>query len=107
MLLGIKAVIAESFERIHRSNLVGMGILPLEFLPGDNLYTLDLDGSELFSVLETENLYPGKTLPVYATKNNGLVIDFQVKLRIDTLIEIQYFNDGGIMKSILYELMEP
>ncbi len=107
MLLGIKAVIAESFERIHRSNLVGMGILPLEFLPGDNLYTLDLDGSELFSVLETENLYPGKTLPVYATKNNGLVIDFQVKLRIDTLIEIQYFNDGGIMNSILYELMEP
>lgn len=106
MLLGIKAVIAESFERIHRSNLVGMGILPLEFFPGENLKTLDLDGSEIFSILETEELYPGKILTVLAKKDYGLVIQFPVKLRIDTLIEIQYYNDGGIMNSILLELME-
>lgn len=107
MLLGVKAVIAESFERIHRSNLVGMGILPLQFMPGENLKTFGLDGSEKFTIHSTEDISPGKILQVQATTSNGTKVNFEVQLRIDTLIEIQYFQDGGIMNTILFELMEP
>ncbi len=106
MLLGVKAVIAESFERIHRSNLVGMGILPLEFLPGENSKTLGLDGSEKFTINHTEVIFPGKILQVKAVNMNGKEIYFEVKLRIDTIIEIQYFKDGGIMNTILKELID-
>ncbi|PKO06720.1 MAG: aconitate hydratase AcnA [Chloroflexi bacterium HGW-Chloroflexi-3] len=104
-LLGVKAVIAESFERIHRSNLVGMGILPLEFLPGENIITLGLDGSEKFTINNTEDIFPGKIHQIKAVNNNGKQIYFDVKLRIDTLIEIQYFKDGGIMNTILKDLI--
>ncbi len=107
MLLGVKAVIAESFERIHRSNLVGMGILPLQFMPGENLKTFGLDGNEKFTIHSTEDISPGKILQVQATTSNGTKVNFEVQLRIDTLIEIQYFQDGGIMNTILFELMEP
>ncbi len=107
MLLGVKAVIAETFERIHRSNLVGMGILPLEFMPGENLKAFGLYGSEKFTINNTEDIFPGKTLQVQATTSNGEKIRFEVKLRIDTLIEIQYFKDGGIMNTILFDLMRP
>lgn len=106
-LLGVKAVIAESFERIHRSNLVGMGILPLKFMPGENLKTYGLNGSEKFTVINSENIYPGKILQVKAKSIDGKEINFEVKLRIDTLNEIQYFKDGGIMNTILFELMTP
>jgi len=106
-LLGVKAVIAESFERIHRSNLVGMGILPLQFMSAENLKTLGLDGSEKYTISITEDIFPGKTLQVKATTINGTEVNFDVKLRIDTLNEIQYFKDGGIMNTILFELIEP
>ena len=105
MLLGVKAVIAESFERIHRSNLVGMGILPLEFIPGQNLQTLGLDGSEKFTINHPEVISPGKVLQVKALSITGEETYFDVKLRIDTLNEIQYFKDGGIMNTILKDLI--
>jgi len=105
MLLGVKAVIAESFERIHRSNLVGMGILPLEFIPGQNLQTLGLDGSEKFTINHPEVISPGKVLQVKALSITGKETYFDVKLRIDTLNEIQYFKDGGIMNTILKDLI--
>ena len=107
LLLGVKAVIAESFERIHRSNLVGMGIFPLQFLPGENLKNLGLNGSEKFTINITEDISPGKALHVKAINSNGSEINFDVVLRIDTLNEIQYFKDGGIMNTILFELMGP
>lgn len=106
MLLGVKAVVAESFERIHRSNLVGMGVLPLEFLPGENRISLGLDGTEKYSFKGLEEIIPGKEVQISAKKNDGTIILFTVKLRIDTTIEAQYFQDGGIMNTILFELLE-
>lgn len=106
MLLGVKAVIAESYERIHRSNLVGMGILPLEFLQGQNLKSLVLNGEEKYTIMDLENIQPGKLLRVQAINKEGKTVEFQVKLRIDTLTEIQYFLDGGIMNTILFELLK-
>ena len=101
LLLGIKAVIAESFERIHRSNLVGMGILPLEFLPGQNASNLKLDGTEKFDIKDIFPLSPGKLIKIVAHRKNQDSIVFDVKTRIDTPIEIKYFHDGGIMNHIL------
>ncbi len=106
MLLGIKAVIAESFERIHRSNLVGMGVLPLQFLPGENLNSLGLDGTEKYTITDLADLTPGKIIQVVAEKEDGRKTQFSAKLRIDTLIEIQYFRDRGIMNTILFELLD-
>jgi len=101
-LLGVKAVIAESFERIHRSNLVGMGILPLEFMPGENAKKLGLDGSEVYDILGIEEgLYPGKILTVRARKPDGRVIEFKVKARLDTPIEVEYYKHGGILPYVL------
>ena len=101
-LLGVKAVIAESFERIHRSNLVGMGILPLEFMPGENAEKLGLDGSEVYDILGiSEGLYPGKILTVRAKKEDGRVIEFKVKARLDTPIEVEYYKHGGILQYVL------
>jgi aconitate hydratase len=105
MLLGVKAIIAESFERIHRSNLVGMGILPLEFLPSENAVTLSLTGNEKYDISGLDSIYPGKILLVNAKKDNGDIVQFKVKLRIDTQIEVQYFMDGGIMNTILFSLL--
>ncbi|MEB3806092.1 MAG: aconitate hydratase AcnA [Desulfurococcales archaeon] len=101
-LLGVKAVIAESYERIHRSNLVGMGILPLEFMPGENAEKLGLDGSEVYDILGiSEGLYPGKILTVRARKEDGRVIEFKVKARLDTPIEVEYYKHGGILQYVL------
>ena len=105
MLLGIKAVLAESYERIHRSNLVGMGVLPLEYLPGQNADSLKLDGTEIYNVTGIEPLIPGKLVQVEAIKSNGTTIQFEAKIRIDTSIEIKYFRNGGIMNAILLDLM--
>ncbi|MEB3816463.1 MAG: aconitate hydratase AcnA [Desulfurococcales archaeon] len=106
-LLGVKAVIAESFERIHRSNLVGMGILPLEFMPGENAKTLGLDGSEVYDILGiSEGLYPGKILTVRAKKSDGRVIEFKVKARLDTPIEVEYYKHGGILRYVLRKLVK-
>ncbi len=106
-LLGVRAVIAESFERIHRSNLVGMGILPLEFMPGENAETLGLDGSEEYDILGiSEGLEPGKILTVRARKKDGRVIEFKVKARLDTPIEVEYYKHGGILRYVLRKIIK-
>lgn len=101
-LLGIKAVIAESFERIHRSNLVGMGVVPMEFPTGENAESLGLDGTETFDISGISgDLYPHKLLNVKATKKTGEIIEFQSKARFDSAIEIEYYRHGGILHYVL------
>ncbi len=101
ILLGIKAVIAESFERIHRSNLVGMGVLPLQFKDGETASTLDLDGSESFSIHIDDNLKPRQMVKVEAVNKKGKTISFEALCRIDTPIEIDYYRNGGILHKVL------
>ncbi|KEG04991.1 aconitate hydratase, putative [Plasmodium vinckei vinckei] len=103
-LLGVKAIIAESFERIHRSNLIGMSVLPLQFLNKENAQHYNIDGTETFSILLNEgNLKPGQTITVEMTQK-GKTIKFDVLCRIDTEIEVQYFKNGGILKYVLRSL---
>jgi aconitate hydratase len=103
MLLGVRAVIAESFERIHRSNLIGMGVVPLQFLPGQNAQTLGLTGKETF---EITGLGTGdaKAVSVTATPPGGKAISFPAKVRIDTPKEREYFRHGGILHYVLRQL---
>jgi len=106
-LLGVKAVIAESFERIHRSNLVEMGVLPLEFLDGANADSLGLAGNESFSISGVaDNLTPQKHLDVTAISPDGKVTNFKALCRIDSPIEIDYYQHGGILQYVLREVME-
>lgn len=105
-LLGVKAVIAASYERIHRSNLVGMGILPLQFQEGTNAQTLGLDGSESYDIVGLgEDLMPRQDLVLRITGKDGGVKDIQVKVRIDTPIEVDYYRHGGILPFILRQLI--
>ncbi len=105
LLLGVKAVIAESFERIHRSNLVGMGILPLQFKDGMTRQTLGLDGTEVFDISGVEaGLKPRQDLTVTLTRANGTVEVIQVLSRIDTLDEVEYYRHGGILPYVLRSL---
>lgn len=105
-MLGIRAVIAESFERIHRSNLIGMGILPLEFVSGMNQASLGLCGDERISLAGiADALSPGKLLDATATRSNGERVKFQLKARIDTLVELDYFRHGGILNFVLRQLV--
>jgi aconitate hydratase len=102
MLLGVQAVIAESFERIHRSNLAGMGILPLQFLSGKNARLLGLEGSEVLTIdLGGESLKPGAVIPVIVSRTDGTVSRFTVICRLDTALEIQYFLNGGLLPEVL------
>ena len=101
-LLGVKAVIATSYERIHRSNLVGMGVLPLQFISGSNADSLGLDGTELFDIADASD--KPKELDVTATKEDGSKIDFRVTVRIDTPEEWDYFMHGGILHYVLRKL---
>jgi aconitate hydratase len=108
-LLGVKAVIAESFERIHRSNLVGMGILPLQFAEGQNAESLGLTGEEVYdfaglTALLASKFAGGRTLKVKATAADGAVKEFDAKVRIDTPQEIEYFEHGGILQYVLRQL---
>ncbi|MES2792506.1 MAG: aconitate hydratase AcnA [Planctomycetota bacterium] len=103
-LLGVRAVIAVSFERIHRSNLVGMGVLPLEFLPGQSRESLGLDGTETFRVEVDDNVQPLQELTVTATREDGTQVVFQTKCRIDTPVEVEYYRHGGILHKVLREL---
>jgi len=96
-LLGVKAVIVKSFERIHRSNLVGMGVLPLVFKEGEGWEELGLDGSEVYEIIGVEDMKPGKELTVRATKENGEVVEFKVISRLDTVVDVEYFKNGGIL----------
>jgi aconitate hydratase len=105
-LLGVKAVIVESFERIHRSNLIGMGVLPLTFPRGQNAATLGLDGTEVYEIHGVaEGLTPRKELQVRATKSNGAVVEFPVIARIDTALEVSYYENGGILPAVLRQLV--
>jgi aconitate hydratase len=108
LLQGVRAVIAESYERIHRSNLVGMGVLPLQFKPGESGKLLGLTGYETFEILGLDdNLAPGQTYHVRATKDDGNVIEFEVISRIDTPVEANYYKNGGILQTVLRRLANP
>ena len=106
-LLGVKAVLVESFERIHRSNLVGMGVLPLQFLSGESAVTYELDGTETYSISGLEPLNRGETVPrvsVSAVRESGEVVTFDVRLRIDTSTEADYYRHGGVLNFVLRQL---
>ncbi len=108
LLLGVKAVIAESYERIHRSNLVGMGVLPLQFRDGESADTLGLNGSEVFDILGlNDNLQPNHLLSIQATNAQGKVSRFEAIARLDTAIEVNYYRNGGILQTVLRNLLKP
>ncbi|QZA05917.1 aconitate hydratase AcnA [Mycolicibacter heraklionensis] len=107
-LLGVKAVITESFERIHRSNLIGMGVIPLQFPAGETAKTLGLDGTETFDIVGIEELNTGKTpktVKVTATKENGDKVEFDAVVRIDTPGEADYYRNGGILQYVLRNML--
>ncbi|MBW1748115.1 MAG: aconitate hydratase AcnA [Deltaproteobacteria bacterium] len=104
-LLGVKAVMAASFERIHRSNLVGMGVLPLVFKKNENLDSLGLTGSETFFITGIEDMHPRKVLPVKAVKEDGSEINFEVIARLDTDIDVDYYDNGGILQYVLRKIL--
>jgi aconitase A len=106
MLLGVKAVIAESFERIHRSNLIGMGVLPLQFKDGQNAQSLGLNGKESFEIVGL-NRGAAKTVKVIAKTDAGKSVEFEARLRIDTPKELDYFQHGGILQYVLRQLAAP
>jgi aconitate hydratase len=103
-LLGIRAVIATSFERIHRSNLVGMGVLPLQFRDGESRESLGLDGTETFDISLNDKLAPRQAVEVMARKADGEVIHFVTTCRIDTPVEVVYYRNGGILHTVLRQL---
>ncbi len=106
LLLGVKAVIAASYERIHRSNLVGMGILPLEFDGGQTWHSLGLTGRETFDIQGlNDDLVPRSTVQVVATTDDGNQIEFDALVRIDTPVEMDYYRNGGILQTVLRNLM--
>jgi aconitate hydratase len=107
MLLGVRAVIAASFERIHRSNLVGMGVLPLEFPDGETWQSFGLTGEELFDIEGLEDsLQPRGTVSVRAALPDGSETRFEAKVRIDTPVELDYFRNGGILQTVLRNLLK-
>jgi aconitate hydratase len=106
-LLGIRAIIAESYERIHRSNLIGMGVLPLQYLPGESAQSLGLTGHETYSISGiAEGLEPGKKVTVKVTDEDGKIREFIAVVRIDTLNELEYYKHGGILQYVLRSLMK-
>ncbi|CAH8705837.1 aconitate hydratase AcnA [Paenibacillus thiaminolyticus] len=105
-LLGVKAVIAESFERIHRSNLVGMGVLPLQFQEGHSWKALGIDGTEVFSINGLSNdIQPGQTLQVTATRQDGTTFEFPVTVRLDSMVDVDYYHNGGILQTVLRQMI--
>ena len=106
-LLGIKAVLAESYERIHRSNLVGLGVLPLQYKPGETADSLGLTGKEIFSLTGIANdIKPLKEIQIVAKNEMGTEINFSVIARLDSLIEIEYYRNGGILQYVLRQFLE-
>ena len=103
-LLGIKAVIAKSYERIHRSNLVGMGVLPLVFSNGHDADSLGLDGSEIFNIPASGDLEPFSEIKVSARRSDGSEIDFHTIVRLETPVEVEYYRNGGILQTVLRNL---
>jgi aconitate hydratase len=109
-LLGVRAVIAESYERIHRSNLVGMGVLPLQFQEGENTASLGLSGHETFTIVGlsdklASDFADGRTITVQATDEDGTTREFTTIVRIDTPQEVQYYRNGGILQYVLRQLV--
>jgi aconitate hydratase len=105
-LLGVKAAIAESFERIHRSNLLGMGVLPLQFQPGESAQSLGLTGREVYDITGLEEgLTPGKALTVVARREDGTEVRFTAIARVNTAVEIDYYTNGGILHTVLRRLV--
>ncbi len=105
-LLGVKAVIAESFERIHRSNLVGTGVLPLQFVDGENASTWGIDGTEVFDIEGIgEGIEPGKTLTVTVHRKDGRVDSYRVRCRLDSSVEVEYYENGGILPCVLRQIL--
>ena len=106
-LLGVKAVITESYERIHRSNLVGMGVLPLQFLEGETQDSLGLTGDETYSIHGiSSGLTPGKEIDVTATKPDGSTIEFKAKVRLDSSVDVAYYKHGGILNYVLRNFLK-
>jgi aconitate hydratase len=106
-LLGVRAVIASSFERIHRSNLVGMGILPLEFPQGQGWQSIGFSGEETLDIAGVDDSWkPGGELTVTATAPGGSVREFRARVRIDTLVELDYYRNGGILQTVLRKLLQ-
>ncbi|AJY74392.1 aconitate hydratase AcnA [Paenibacillus beijingensis] len=105
-LLGVKAVIAESFERIHRSNLVGMGVLPLQFQQGQGWSTLGINGREKFDIVGLSNdVTPGQTVHVTATREDGSSFEFPVVVRLDSMVDVDYYRNGGILQTVLRQMI--
>lgn len=106
-MLGVKAVLAESFERIHRSNLVEMGILPIQYLPGENADTLGLTGLETFSIPELENeIVPGMTVTIHAIHPDGKGTQFKALIRVNSEKEVEFIKNGGILRSTLLNILQ-
>ena len=105
LLLGVRAVLAKSYERIHRSNLIGMGILPLQLLPGKDLSDYALSGREVYDVegIATD-LAPGKHATVKATRDDGTTVTFEAVIRLDSPVEVEYYSQGGILPYVLRQL---
>jgi aconitate hydratase len=104
-LLGVRAVLAQSFERIHRSNLVGMGVLPLLFRQGESLASFDLDGGETYDIPVQNDVRPGQSLTLMATKADGTRVEVPVQVAINTPIEVEYYRHGGILNYVLREFL--
>ena len=102
--MGVRAVLAETYERIHRSNLVGMGVVPLQFVDGENAASLGLTGNETFTVTGVADLQPRQEVDVEVTRADGTRSTFRARVRIDTLNELEYFRAGGILHYVLRKL---
>ena len=106
-LQGVRVVMAESFERIHRSNLVNMGILPLQFKEGQSVESLCLTGQEVIDIVGLDdNLKPRQDVTVRAKKDDGSVVEFKATVRIDTPVEVEYYRNGGILQTVLRKLVK-
>jgi len=102
LLQGVKAVIAESFERIHRSNLVGMGILPLQFVDGQSAEVLNLDGDEVYDITGlSDDMAPQSLVTVMVTRPDGKTFEFKAKVLLNTEVEVNYYRNGGILHTVL------
>jgi aconitate hydratase len=107
MLLGVKAVIAESYERIHRSNLVAMGVLPLQFKNGETRESLGLTGTETYDITGlADDLRPGATVTVTARGEDGSEKSFEATARIDSAVEVEYYRHGGVLQMVLRRLRD-
>jgi aconitate hydratase len=105
LLLGVRAALASSYERIHRSNLIGMGVVPLQFLPGKDLASYGLTGREVFDVEGiASDLAPGKRATIRATRDDGTAQTFEAIIRLDSPVEVEYYSQGGILPYVLRQL---